>query len=158
MYVINFGVFIYLSLRHYGFLFYKSDFLTLIYCILGIGVLIASKHLILGILSYIFPISKELDIYNFIILIFGILVGLILAPLNVFFAYSDASLANYIIIGTAGTVGIVYGLSALRSLFYVRSYIFPNFFHFLLYLCSVEIVPLLLLVKLINTKLQIPIL
>ncbi len=158
MFIINFGVFIYLILRNFGFLFYKSDFITLLYSVLGIAALIISKHIILAVLSYVFPISKEIDIYAFIILIFGILIGLILAPVNVFFAYSDPSFAHYIIIGTIATMVLIYGLRAVRSLFLVRNFIFPHFFHFLLYLCSVEIVPLLLLFKLINTKLQIPIL
>ena len=35
MFIINFGVFIYLILRNFGFLFYKSDFITLLYSFLN---------------------------------------------------------------------------------------------------------------------------
>jgi hypothetical protein len=150
MFIINLGVFIYLVLRHYNFLFYNSDLITLFYCVLGIGGLIIAKHLVLSILSYIFPLSKEIDTYSFIIVIFGVLIGLILAPINVFFAYSDPKMGKYIVLGTAFFLVLIYCLCALRSLFLARNYIFPHFFHFLLYLCSVEIIPLLLLYKIIN--------
>jgi hypothetical protein len=153
MFIINLGVFVYLLLRYYGYLFHGSDFLTLLYCILGIAGLIISKHIVLSILAYIFPIEKEINTYSFIILIFGVLIGLVLAPVNVFFAYSDTKMAEYIVLGMVGFLGLAYFLCAMRSLFLARSYIFPHFFHFLLYLCSVEIVPLLLLYKSVSSKL-----
>lgn len=153
MFIINLGVFVYLVLRYYGYLFHGSDFLTLLYCILGVAGLIVSKHIVIGILAYIFPIAKEINTYSFIILIFGILIGLVLAPMNVFFAYADIKMAEYIVLGMSGFLGLTYIFCALRSLFLARAYIFPHFFHFLLYLCSVEIIPLLLLYKSINAQL-----
>lgn len=158
MFMINLGVFIYLVLRNYGWLINKSDIQTLLVCIAAVAILIIAKHITLAILSYVFPISKEIDLYSFIIMIFGVLMGLLLAPVNVFFAYADAPTAQMIIIGMAIVLGIVYGLKALRSLFLVQNVIFSDFFHFLLYLCAIEIVPILLILKIINTKLQIPIL
>jgi hypothetical protein len=153
MFIINLGVFVYLILRYYGYLFHGSDILTLLYCIFGVAGLIISKHIVLSTLAYIFPIEKQINTYSFIILIFGVLIGLILAPMNVFLAYSDAKMAEYIILGMGGFLGLTYILCALRSLFLARSYLLPHFFHFLLYLCSVEIIPLLLLYKSINAKL-----
>lgn len=158
MFMINLGVFLYLVLRNYGWLINQSDIQTLSVCVIGVAVLIITKHLVLASLSYVFPISKEIDLYSFIIMIFGILMGLLLAPVNVFFAYSDAKTAQMLIIGIAIVLGIVYGLKAIRSLFLVQNVIFSDFLHFLLYLCAIELVPILLILKIINTKLQIPIL
>lgn len=158
MFMINLSIFIYLILRYNGWLINQSDVQTLLTCIVAIIVLIIAKHIVLAILSYVFPISKEIDLYSFIIMVFGVLMGLLLAPVNVFFAYADGQVARIIIIGMAIVLGIVYTLKAIRSLLLVRNVIFSNFLHFLLYLCAIEIVPIILLLKIINTKLEIPIL
>lgn len=157
MFILNLGVFFYLCLRHYGYIFNNSDALTLLYCIGGTAILFIGKHLMLGTLSSVFPISKEIDTYSFILVVFGILVGLMLAPINVFFAYSDNETAAYVSKIMLIVLAVIYILSALRSLFLVRNYILLHFFHFLLYLCSVEVIPLLILYKIINSKLQVPI-
>jgi hypothetical protein len=157
MFMINVGVFIYLTMRHYGVLFYGSDSITLLFCILSILGIIIGKHLILGLLSFVFPISKELGVYNFVILIFGIITGLILAPCNVFLAYSEMPTSEYIIKTVSIIFLIIYTLIAIRSLFIVRNYIFQHFFHFLLYLCAVEIIPILIIQKLLISKQQIAI-
>lgn len=158
MFIINIGVFSYLFLRSRNVLLGSSDWLTLLYCILGLGALIVIKHIILWILSYVYPVAKELAMYNFIILIFGISIGLILAPINVFLPYLESPFAGYLMTCSGGMLLVLYGFMALRSLFLIRSYIFPYFFHFMLYLCSVEVIPVLIIFKIINSKLQIPIL
>jgi hypothetical protein len=158
MFMVNLGVFIYLILRYNGWLINQSDIQTLSVCVISVMTLVIAKHITLASLSYTFPITKEIDLYSFIIMIFGILMGLLLAPANVFFAYADAPTAKIIIIGMAIALGIIYALKAIRSLFLVQNVIFSDFFHFLLYLCAIEIVPILLILKFINTKLQIPIL
>ncbi|MFZ4544403.1 MAG: DUF4271 domain-containing protein [Saprospiraceae bacterium] len=158
MFIINLGIFIYLLLRHYGLLIRNSDMTTLLWCILGVFSLIVAKHIVLAILSLVFPISKEIDIYSFVILIFGILTGLVLAPANVFLAYADPEFAKLIIFGTLIFILLFYTVLSLRSLFLARNYITVHFFHFLLYLCAIEVVPLLLLYKFITVHLQMPIL
>ncbi len=157
MFIANLGIYVYLSLRQYNLLFGDSDLSTLAYCVAGIGVLIAAKHIVLGLISFIFPVSKDMDTYHFVILMFGILTGLVLAPANVFLAYADAGLAKLIITGTEIFLLLFYILLLLRSLFLVRNYIALHFFHFLLYLCTIEVVPVLLLYKMITHKLQLPV-
>ena len=157
MFVGNLGIFVYLSLRQYNLLIGNSDLSTFLYCITITGSLIAAKHLVLGLISVIFPVSKDMDTYHFVILMFGILTGLLLAPANVFLAYADTGLAKLIITGMAIFLLLFYIMLMLRSLFLVRNIIVMHFFHFLLYLCTVELMPVMLLYKVVTDKLHIPV-
>lgn len=98
-----------------------------------------------------------MGLYAFVVVVFGILIGLILAPVNVFLAYAEPEIAQKIVIMGSILILFIYLFRALRSLTLVQNYIFSNFFHFLLYLCAVEIAPVLLLLKIINDKMQVSI-
>lgn len=154
MFLLNLSVFTFLALYNFNKIFNHSELFTLFYSIGAIVTLLAGKHLILNLLSFIFPISKELNLYGFIIVIFSILVGLVLAPINVFLAYSDAETAKLMIIGTSIAMSGVYVFRSLRSLVLAQSYIVSNFIHFIVYLCAVEIAPVLILLKMISGKIQ----
>lgn len=155
LFLLNLSVFAFLALYNFNKIFNHSETFTLLYSIAAIVVLFVGKHLILNLLSFIFPIEKEINLYGFTIMIFSIIVGLILAPINVFLAYSDAETAKWIIIGTSITILGIYIFRSLRSLILAQSYIIQNFFHFVVYICAVEIAPVLILLKIVSNKIQL---
>ena len=146
---INAGIFAFLLLSHYGVKSAYSQSLTLLACIGGVALTFFLKHLILYIIAKVFPIEKEIKTYNFIILTAGILLGLILMPLNIFIAYTSAGLNEMFIYLTFGVIAVVYLVRSLRSLTIASPYMMENKFHFLLYLCTVEIAPVMVVAKLI---------
>lgn len=155
MFLLNFSVFTFLALYNFNKIFNHSEIFTLLYSIVAIVVLFVGKHLIINLLSFVFPIAKEINLYGFIIMIFSIIVGLILAPINVFLAYADAETAKWIITGTSIAIAGIYIFRSLRSLVLAQTYIVPNFFHFMVYLCTVEIAPVLILLKIVSNKIQL---
>lgn len=106
------------------------------------------KHLVLSILGYVFPIAKETKLYSFSIMIFAILAGLILAPVNLLLAYSPLTWREPVIYGTLGLIGLLYLLRIVRGIEIANRFIFLHQLHFLLYICAIEIVPVLFLYKL----------
>lgn len=144
---VNTGIFVFLILaQNGGILPQIGQFWTLIACIVGVSVLFFLKHTLLYILSLIFPIKKELQAYNFIIITSGILLGLVLLFLNLVIAYISAeysSIATYIALGI---VGIVYMVRSLRGLTIASPYLLGH--HFIIYVCTIELAPMLILVKL----------
>ena len=146
---INLGIFCFLLLSYYGIKLPYNQSISLLLCVTGTMVVFLIKHAILYIIAHVFPIQKEIKTYNFIILTAGILLGLILMPLNIFIAYTSVGLSEVFIYLTFGVIGLVYLVRSLRSLTLASPYLMENKFHFLLFLSTVEIAPLMILTKLI---------
>lgn len=107
------------------------------------------KHLLLAVLGYIFPIQKETKRYSFTIMVFAIVLGLVLAVGALLLAYTPKDAHVFVIFGLLAVVVITYTLRSLRGLFIANRFIFSNQFHFLSYICAVEIGPALCLYKLL---------
>lgn len=151
-FLLNLGFFVFLLTKEFGVSTTVGHFWWLLYCIIGVSGLVVLKHLILQLLGAIFPIQKEISVYNFTIIIFGIVIGLILVPVNVFMAYGPENLIPAIIYSTFVVVILIYLFRSLRGLFIANKFLVFHKFHFLLYICTVEIGPILILTKLILGK------
>ncbi len=115
----------------------------------GVTLVFILKHLLIKIISNIFPISKEMRLYAFTITIFCAVLGFFLIPLNAFVAYAPDNLRISAFWISAGIILLTYLFRALRSFFIGGRYIASHQFHFLLYICTVEIAPFLVLLRLI---------
>jgi Domain of unknown function (DUF4271) len=149
---INMGILAFLLMSQLGLKLPHSQSVTLLLCIGGASAIFLAKHLILYIVANVFPIEKEIKTYNFIILTAGIMLGLILMPLNIFIAYTSYSVSEIFIYLAVGAIGLTYLVRSLRSLSIASPYLIENRFHFFLYICTVEIAPLMILVKLLLSK------
>jgi len=150
---INFSVFVYFSyplISNYLNISYKPDlYLLLLFPFLLLGL----KHLLLTFLGFIFPIRKEMDRYQFLMVVTGISMGLFISPINIFFPYLNDDWKRIIIFLALIMVSLVILYHYLRSLTIGIRFIVSHQFHFLLYICTVEIAPVLILVKLIINSL-----
>ena len=118
-------------------------------CVAGVLIAFSLKHLVLGLIGLIFPVNREVSRYNFIMLIFGSSLGLLLGPINILLAYGPQNLHEVLIWGTISTIGLVYAFRSVRSLWLAGRIFASHQFHFLLYICTVEIAPVLTVVKLV---------
>jgi hypothetical protein len=116
-------------------------------CIGGISLIFILKHILLKIVGAIFPIEKELGTYSFTIIVFQIILGIALLPFMIFIAYGTEELIPYAIYGAFIMIGIFYIYRSLRGLFIGNRFLAYHKFHFLLYICTVEIAPLVVLLK-----------
>lgn len=118
----------------------------LIFFLVVVGIYLL-RHISMFILGFIFPIDKETSQYSFLIAVVNILLGLILIPINLIIAYAPESLAvamTYIVIGILGFAYII--RSSKGMLLGLLNY-GTHLFHFFLYLCTFEIVPVLLIYR-----------
>jgi len=154
LFFINAGLFLFLLLRHKKvFLPGETHLVNLLYCIAAVAAVFLLKHLLLRIIGAIFPIHKEISAYSFTIMIFGIMISLFLGPANFLIAYAPDEATEWLINGTLVILGLFYLLRSLRGAFIANNYLVYYKFHFLLYLCTVEIAPALALVKIISNHL-----
>lgn len=147
LFFLSAGIFIFQTAYHFGYVPYQFSVLN--YCILGVGIFFILKHFILKILEWIFPIDKEVKQYSFTIIIFSIILGMILIPFNVFIAFAPDTMTSAGIISALIGIVAVYLFRALRGIFIGSKFLAFHKFHFFMYICIVEIVPSVILVKLL---------
>jgi hypothetical protein len=151
LFFMNGGLFAFLAGRYYGLSVSSSNLYVLLLCIGGVAGFFVAKHFVLWFVSFVFPVGKEVDSYQFTIMIFNIVVGLLLVPVVLFIAYAPESTTKAVLYGAFGLLGLIYLFLYLRGLFIASRFIAGNKFHFLLYLCAVEIAPILVILKIATT-------
>jgi len=150
LFLLNAGIYIYLLIRHFNQLSGIPNLQLLLYTVGGVSLLIFLKHTILGILGSVFPISKETSMYNMTITIFGIVLSIVLFVSNMVIAYAPSSILSSFIYFSLFLVGAIYLFRSIRGLSIGTKFLNRNKFHFFIYLCTVEIAPVLILWKLIE--------
>lgn len=147
-FLLNMGLFIFLVTR---FLtqgkFNNTSFLVL--CLAGSALMFLSKHAIFAALRYLLPVEKEITRYNFLVIIFNCVLGLFLVPFNFMIALgAETFYQGLLVFWVIGLVAIFYIYRSIRALNIGSKFLASDQFHFLLYLCTVEVAPVLLLTKL----------
>ena len=158
--LISYGLFL-LALGHFAFiasnLFLSRSDMTqdwsvgnLLLSILGVSGIMFLKHSQIRILGIVYPFKQQLDYYNYIISNGNRMVGLSVSPLLFLMAYSTDSIKYFTLYTVIALLGFSYLYRYLRSCIAAIGIISANKFHFFIYLCSVEIAPLLILLKFLS--------
>lgn len=147
-FLLNMGLFIFLVTRFFTQgKFNNATFLFI--CLAGGAGGFLFKHVILSLLRFLFPVEKEIARYNFLIIIFNCVLGLFLVPFNFMIAFgAEEMYQGLLVFWVLGLVSIFYSYRSLRALNIGSKFLAGDQFHFLLYLCTVEVAPVILLTKL----------
>ena len=119
---------------------YVSLFFTCLY--LG-------KYICLELAGYIFNTRELVSTYVFIVFLINKVLGILLLPFILLLAFAKPLFHNAAIGGAAGLTVLLILYRYLFSLTSVRNKLHISSFHFFLYLCAFEILPLLILYKFI---------
>ena len=143
------GLFIFLLLDYLNQLPFDGYWTNLYACIGLVLAYYLFKHFLLLVIRWLFPLKKEISLYNFSIVIFNIIIGVILVPFVMGIPYISPEIVKMVFYLAIGLVLATILFRQLRGLFISGKYLVLNKFHFLLYLCTVEIAPVIVLIKLI---------
>ena len=110
------------------------------------------KHAVLRAIGFIFPVQKEISYYSFTIIAFNIFLGIALLPINSLISFSNDKVANICLYLGVIFFLLLYCIRQLRGMFLAANYLTFQKFHFFVYLCTVEIAPILILTKIIFTS------
>jgi len=147
IYAVNAGVFLFLSIVNLVGMSDRNYFSLLMASIFMVIFPFAVKYILLKVIGWIFSIQKEVNSYLFTIYIFFIIIGVVLFPIDIIIAYGAESLKTFLMYFTFFALFLVLIFRLIRGLFIGMRFISFHIFHFLLYLCAVEIVPALILLK-----------
>lgn len=153
-FVITGGIFLALLLRYYHYLPFVNIWHLMAYTILAIAVIYILKFIILKLMGWIFYVSEATDTYIFAIFLVNKILGILLIPFVVLLAFSGPVLAPVLIILTLMLIAMLFIYRYVISFAPVKKEIKVSQFHFFLYLCGFEIIPLLLIYKVLITYLE----
>jgi hypothetical protein len=144
-FLLNAGTFLFLMSRYFwGSTFNNLSFFGV--CVVAAIVVLLSKHLALELLSALHVARDTIRQYNFLIVVFNCILGLFMLPFNFMIAFSG-EYSGFLIFWTLGLILILYCYRAIRGFNIGNRILAEHPFYFLLYLCTVEIAPLMLLLK-----------
>lgn len=147
VFFINASVFIYLIGRQY---FDEPTVKTWFFILLAIAMVYIVRHLVMRFLGWLFPLEKETSLYSFTIMVINLLVGLFLIPVNLLMAFGPENFFKPTFIAGLIMIGILLLIRYLRGLFISANFVVGDFFLFFIYLCTLEIAPLLIGYRLIT--------
>ncbi|NJL76160.1 MAG: DUF4271 domain-containing protein [Saprospiraceae bacterium] len=145
---VNAGIFLALVAKRFGISVTGNILLDAGLGIGAVSISLLLKHILNFIMGEIYPFGAELKLYNYLIMLFGIVLAVMLVPVNLVLAYAAPSITNILIFLTAIFLGLAFIFLAIRGIIIGNSYFFMHRFHFLLYICAMEIAPIFILVKL----------
>jgi hypothetical protein len=147
LFFISAGIFAFQIAYHYETIGF--EFKNLGYCILGVAGFFLLKHILLIIIGFVFPVYKEVKQYSFTITVFSIILGIILIPFNIFVAFAQDSLTFSGIIGAFLAISAIYIYRGLRGIFIGSKFLAFHKFHFFMYICTIEMAPMVIIIKLL---------
>jgi hypothetical protein len=148
-FVLSAGLYVNFLLQYFHLVISDNFWLQYVYCIGALGIIYLVKFIGLKITGWLFNVSNTTDSYIFIVFIINKMLGIFLLPFLLLFAfandplYSSAMLISWIGLGLLLIYRFILSYSA------VRKEVKLNSFHFILYILGFEVIPLLLIYKLL---------
>jgi len=150
LFVLGMGTFCFLIPQILLKEFQFNTFGALCLFILGLGGIYLLKHIQLKILSYVLPFHQEIEAYSFIISNTNKALGFIIVPLLFLIAYTPATGQIAALYFSFILLSLIYIYRTLKGLATAGSIILFHKFHFFVYLCAVEIAPIVIVLKLLS--------
>ncbi len=125
-----------------------------LYCVSLLAIIYFGKFLVIRFLGWTFHVQNVAENYISLVFLINKFAGIIIIPLLLLFAFSENSFSEILItlIIAMFILLLFFRFIKALSLFKSRSRIHP--FHFFLYLCIVEIIPTIVICKILFNKLK----
>lgn len=149
LYVISAALFITLLLRHFHLGDKYNFWILLSYCVAGLIVIYAIKFVALKFFGWILGVSEATNTYIFIVFTTNKIIGVFLLPFIVGLAFMDNRFYEVLLPLGLCLLAMLFIYRFFLSFVSVQKQVSINFFHFLLYIAAFEIIPLLLINKLL---------
>jgi len=150
LYAISVGAFLYLLGWYFGVPALTGSIYSALICMGFVAVVMFARHTLLRIIGWIMPFDKELSMYNYMIAVFNQVLGITLLPFIIVAAFAPDPLKKIALFGGLAVILLVYLYRSIRGFMISGKFLAVHKFHFFLYLCAVEIAPVLILVKVLS--------
>jgi hypothetical protein len=146
LFIASAGMFVALIAQKFNWV--VMDFWMLfLYCSSLLGLIYLIKYLFLIFSGWVFNVKNSTDTYLFIVFLANKIWGMICIPFVLIIAFSTDKVVNIAIPIVTIILILLLIYRYVASLGTIRSTLKVNALHFFLYLCAVEVMPLLLMYK-----------
>ncbi len=143
LFIVNGSLFLALILDHFfGYTIIQYWLIPL--CLLGVYIV---RHIIMALISFVFTFSTTVDVYNYSIGTHNIALGIILFPFIIGLQFGAASIQSILIYFGLIIIGVIYLLRQFKGLLLAITIRDFNLIYFFIYLCAVEIAPILVILR-----------
>ena len=142
--VISLGLWVYLAMKQNGLVAAYPDSYVLPIVIVGVGILLAARFTALRLASWLLKSSREIGLFGFTDLQLFRATGLLLFVVNAFVSYAQAPYRVYFFMFSMIVLVTFLLFRFLRGFEIGKTYFGQNFFHFLVYICALEIASVLI--------------
>jgi len=147
-FLLSAGLFITLMIQHYRWLD-MPYWILYAYSTAVLAIIYFGKYLFVSFAGWVFNNSQSASSYLFLVAVVNRIMGVVLLPLIVVMAFAEAPIAVIALTVSFGVVTLLFFYRYIVSFGLLRSELQVNPFHFFLYLCAVEILPMALIYKLL---------
>jgi hypothetical protein len=148
-FVITAAFFLNLVLQYYNLGNQFNFWLLMLYCAIGLIIIYSIKFLFLKLFGWLFKITQATDTYIFIVFTTNKIISIFLLPFIILMSFTTGTVRQSALALSLLIVGFFFLYRFYLAFVSTHRYIKIKFFHFLLYLIAFELVPLLLINKLL---------
>jgi hypothetical protein len=148
-FVLSVGLYVNFLLLHFQLFIVENFWLQYVYVMSALAFIYLIKFLGLKITGWLFHVQEATESYIFIVFIINKMLAIALLPFLALLAFTSGSVYNTSLNLSWIIAGLLFGYRFILSYGAVRNEIKFNPFHFILYVIGFEIVPLLLIYKLL---------
>ena len=148
-FVLAAGLYVNFLLQYFQLVISENFWLQYVYCIGALAAIYFAKFIGLKITGWLFNVSNTTDSYIFIVFIINKMLGIFLLPFLLLLAFANDSLYTYAMFISWLGLGLLLIYRFILSYSAVRKEVKLNSFHFILYILGFEVIPLLLIYKLL---------
>lgn len=153
VFVFSGGMLITLMAKFQGWVTFDFWWLYLYSCVL-LAVIYLTKYLFLLFFGWVFNASSAVNTYLFVIFLVNKIMAILFIPLILFLAYSSTKIANISLTIAEIMIAIFLIYRYVASLGTIRRSLHVNALHFFLYICAAEVLPLLIIYKVLFNYIQ----
>ena len=124
-----------------------SFWLLALYCGVVLTLIYLIKYLFLLFAGWVFNTKEAAGSYIFLVFLVNKVLGVLLIPFLLILSFAEPGVVDVSITVSIGLIGLMYLYRYLVSFSAIRNKLKVNALHFFLYLCAVEVLPLLLIYK-----------
>lgn len=148
------GIFLSLIFQHFHLGSQYPFWMFTAYCTSGIAFIYGGKFLMLKLFGWVFQMTAATDTYIFIVFSTNKIIGVMLLPFIVLLAFTYGNLNAAAVTLSLVAIGALFAYRYFLSFISINRLFNINFFHFFIYLTAFEVLPLLLINKLLFSFLR----
>ena len=144
------GLYVYFLLQRIGHNSLPIDWVLLGSCVATFMLVYLIKFLTLKFVGWVTGYEQEADTYIFVVFLINKIIGVFLLPVIIVLSFSIPSVSNIFVAVSFILIGVMILLRFFRSYGLLQHKLKVSRFHFLLYIFSLEILPLLIMYRAIE--------